>query len=79
MTAEPETPIGSLLRALPLPVKGQPCHVGSDKLDPEPPWPRARSCAAALRRTAAAHLHEPGAGPPPRPRAVRDLDPVAGR
>ncbi|WP_200824583.1 FtsK/SpoIIIE domain-containing protein [Nonomuraea solani] len=34
VTAEPETPIGSLLRALPFPVKGRPCFVGSGKLDP---------------------------------------------
>ncbi|MFC5822588.1 FtsK/SpoIIIE domain-containing protein, partial [Nonomuraea insulae] len=35
VTAEPETSIGSLLRALPFPVKGRPCYVGSGKLDPE--------------------------------------------
>ncbi|MEV0622952.1 FtsK/SpoIIIE domain-containing protein [Nonomuraea sp. NPDC050404] len=35
VTAEPETLIGSLLRALPFPVKGRPCYVGTDKLDPE--------------------------------------------
>ncbi|MGP4096488.1 FtsK/SpoIIIE domain-containing protein [Nonomuraea sp. KM90] len=35
VTAEPETPIGSLLRSLPFPVKGRPCYVGSGKLDPE--------------------------------------------
>ncbi|TMR96379.1 FtsK/SpoIIIE domain-containing protein [Nonomuraea basaltis] len=35
VTAEPETTIGSLLRALPVAVKGRPCFVGTGKLDPE--------------------------------------------
>ncbi|MFC4013466.1 FtsK/SpoIIIE domain-containing protein [Nonomuraea purpurea] len=35
VTAEPQTPIGSLLRALPFPVKGRPCFVGTGKLDPD--------------------------------------------
>ncbi|MFG1696778.1 FtsK/SpoIIIE domain-containing protein [Nonomuraea sp. NPDC049309] len=35
VTAEPETPIGSLLRALPFPINGRPCYVGSGKLDPD--------------------------------------------
>lgn len=35
VTAEPETTVGSLLRALPFPVKGRPCYVGSGKLDPD--------------------------------------------
>lgn len=35
VTAEPETTIGSLLRALPIAVKGRPCFVGTAKLDPE--------------------------------------------
>ncbi|NJP91936.1 FHA domain-containing protein [Nonomuraea sp. FMUSA5-5] len=37
VTAEPETLVGSLLRALPFPVRGRPCYVGGDKLDPDSP------------------------------------------
>ncbi|NUR83972.1 MAG: FHA domain-containing protein, partial [Nonomuraea sp.] len=35
VTAEPETPIGSLLCALPVAVGGRPCFAGTDKLDPD--------------------------------------------
>ncbi|MCK2214923.1 FHA domain-containing protein [Actinomadura sp. ATCC 31491] len=35
VTAEPGTTVGSLLRALPVPVAGRPCFVGTGKLDPE--------------------------------------------
>lgn len=35
VTAEPETTIGSLLRAMPIAVQGRPCFVGAAKLDPE--------------------------------------------
>ncbi|WP_336212103.1 FtsK/SpoIIIE domain-containing protein [Nonomuraea sp. LPB2021202275-12-8] len=35
VTAAPDTLISSLLRALPLPVDGRPCFVGTGKLDPD--------------------------------------------
>ncbi|WP_049558520.1 FtsK/SpoIIIE domain-containing protein [Nonomuraea sp. SBT364] len=35
VTAEPDTPIASLLRALPVPVDGRPCFAGTVKLDPD--------------------------------------------
>ncbi|RVX46931.1 S-DNA-T family DNA segregation ATPase FtsK/SpoIIIE [Nonomuraea polychroma] len=37
VVAEPETTVGSLLRALPVPVRGRPCFVGATKLDPDAP------------------------------------------
>jgi DNA segregation ATPase FtsK/SpoIIIE, S-DNA-T family len=34
ITAEPSSSVGSLLAALPIPVKGRPCYAGAERLDP---------------------------------------------
>ncbi|WP_237102962.1 FHA domain-containing protein, partial [Nonomuraea sp. MG754425] len=65
VTAEPETLIGSLLRALPFPVRGRPCYVGGDKLDPD-----ARLADSPLAPGATISVGEPERAQPWRPLAA---------
>ncbi|MEV0383372.1 FtsK/SpoIIIE domain-containing protein [Nonomuraea sp. NPDC050643] len=65
VTAEPQTLIGSLLRALPFPVQGRPCFVGSGKLDPE-----STVAESPLVPGATISVGEPERVPPWRPLAA---------
>ncbi|UBU14155.1 FtsK/SpoIIIE domain-containing protein [Nonomuraea gerenzanensis] len=65
VTAEPETLVGSLLRALPFPVRGRACYVGSDKLDPE-----SRLADSPLVPGATISVGEPERAQPWRPLAA---------
>ncbi|WP_188195452.1 FtsK/SpoIIIE domain-containing protein [Nonomuraea sp. SYSU D8015] len=65
VTAEPETTIGSLLRALPTAVNGRPCFVGTTKLDPE-----ATVAGSPLVPGATISVGEPDRAQPWRPLAA---------